>query len=247
MVASLSVQGLCAWYGDRQTLRDVAFATRPGRVLAVLGPSGCGKSTLLACIDRTLELTTGTRWTGSVRLGEQDLGTLAADDARALVGLVTQQPCPFPLSVLRNLAYVPRYRGVRGRAGLTRIAVEALRQVGLYDELGGDLKRSALTLSGGQQQRLCIARALTAEPQALLLDEPCSSLDVASTASVEETIIGLKDRCAIVLVTHNLGQARRVADDVLCLSAGRVAWQGPAEELFAETGPGAAVLEELYS
>jgi phosphate transport system ATP-binding protein len=246
MASKLTVTGLSASYDGHDVLHDVSFSAEAGRVTALIGPSGCGKSTLLSCIDRMLELVDGAKQEGSVELDGTDLGALKGDEVRSRVGLVSQRPAPFPFSVLGNLSYIPKYRGVRSKKRLREIATEALGRVGLLDELDGDLGRSALALSGGQQQRLCIARALTADPEVLMLDEPCSSLDVASTADVERTISELKRDRVVLLVTHNLAQAERVADDVVCMVAGRVVWTGAARDLFEQDGPGAGVLSELY-
>lgn len=242
--AALEVCDLNAWYGERQVLRDVSLSARKGRILAVIGPSGCGKSTLLSCLNRTLELTDRARWEGQVRLAGVPCKGWSADAVRERVGLVMQKPTPFPFSVERNVAYALRNRGVRRKAELSERVREQLEAVGLYEELAGEVRRSALELSGGQQQRLCIARALAVRPDVLLLDEPCSALDVASTSAVEDVLRSVASSCAIVIVTHNLAQARRIADDVACMSAGEVVWAGEAPELFERQRD--AVLRPLY-
>lgn len=240
----LEVRGLSAWYGKRQVLRDVDLDASIGRVTAIIGPSGCGKSTLLSCLNRTLELVPKTRWAGEVKLSGQDMAALDADAVRSRVGMVMQKPMPFPFSVERNITYALRYRGIRKRSELSRIVREQLSVVGLLDELEGDVSRSALELSGGQQQRLCIARALATNPAVLLLDEPCSALDVASSAQVEEVLARVSAQTAVVVVTHNLAQARRIADNVVCLQQGEVAWCGSARDLFENHRE--SVLEPLY-
>ena len=242
--AALEVAGLNAWYGDRRALSDVSLRAHKGRVLAIIGPSGCGKSTLLACLNRSLELTERARWEGQVRLAGESTQGWSADKVRERVGLVMQRPTPFPFSVERNVAYALRNRGMRRRSELSAAVEEQLRAVGLYEEIEGDVRRSALELSGGQQQRLCIARALAVHPEVLLLDEPCSALDIASTLAIEDVLRCVAGSCAVVIVTHNLAQARRVADDVVCMSAGEVAWSGTAEELFERQRE--SVLQPLY-
>ena len=240
----LEVRGLSAWYGKRQVLGDVDLDASIGRVTAIIGPSGCGKSTLLSCLNRTLELVPKTRWAGEVKLSGQDMAALDADAVRSRVGMVMQKPTPFPFSVERNITYALRYRGIRKRSELSRIVREQLSVVGLLDELEGDVSRSALELSGGQQQRLCIARALATNPAVLLLDEPCSALDVASSAQVEDVLARVSAQTAVVVVTHNLAQARRIADSVVCLQQGEVAWCGSARDLFENQRK--SVLEPLY-
>lgn len=241
---ALRVAEMNAFYGERQVLRDVAFEAQRGSVTAVIGPSGCGKSTLLACLNRTIEDVPGARWRGDVLLRGEQTAHLSADELRARVGLVMQQPTPFPFSIERNIAYGLRFRGVRNRRRLREAAETYLDMVGLLGEIDGDVRRSALELSGGQQQRLCIARALALEPDVLLFDEPCSALDVASSATVEAAVGELKKCCAVVVVTHNLAQARRIADSVVCMDAGRVVWQGGCAELFEEKRE--SVLAPLY-
>lgn len=240
----LEVRGLSAWYGKRQVLRDIDMDASVGRVTAIIGPSGCGKSTLLSCLNRTLELIPKARWAGEVKLSGQDTAALDADAVRCRVGMVMQKPTPFPFSVERNITYALRYRGIRKRSELSRIVGEQLSVVGLLDELEGDVSRSALELSGGQQQRLCIARALATNPAVLLLDEPCSALDVASSAQVEEVLARVSAQTAVVVVTHNLAQARRIADNVVCLQQGEVTWCGSARDLFENRRE--SVLEPLY-
>ena len=234
---ALRVTEMNEFYGERQVLRDVAFEARRGSVTAVIGPSGCGKSTLLACLNRTIEDVPGARWRGDVLLRGEETAHLSADELRARVGLVMQQPTPFPFSIERNIAYGLRFRGVRNRRRLREAAETYLDMVGLLGEIDGDVRRSALELSGGQQQRLCIARALALEPDVLLLD-------VTSSATVEAAIGELKKCCAVVVVTHNLAQARRIADSVVCMDAGRVVWQGGCAELFEEKRE--SVLAPLY-
>ena len=241
---ALRAESLNAFYGDRQVLHDVAISADRGQVTAVLGPSGCGKSTLLACLNRTIEDTQRARWEGRVQLGGEPMAGRSADEVRSRIGLVMQKPAPFPFSIERNVTYALRYRGIRNRQRLGETVQKYLSLVGLLDEIDGDVRRSAFELSGGQQQRLCIARALAVQPDVLLLDEPCSALDVASSATIEDVITKLKGECAMVVVTHNLAQARRIADTVVCMDAGRVVWQGPCADLFERQRE--SVLVPLY-
>ena len=230
----LSARGLRACYGARQVLDIDDLDVFDRTITAVIGPSGCGKSTLLSCLNRTIELVEGARWEGDVSLSGISIAEMPADEVRARIGMVMQKPAPLPFSVERNITYALRYRGMRRRDELAGIVREQLDRVGLLDELSSDVRRSALALSGGQQQRLCIARALAVNPDVLLLDEPCSALDVASTKVIEGVLSEVAKTCAVVVVTHNLAQARRIADEVVCLDAGRVAWAGKADELFEQ-------------
>ena len=230
----LSVRGLRACYGERQVLDIDRLDVRDRTITAVIGPSGCGKSTLLSCLNRTIELIDGARWEGYAALSGNPISKMSAEEVRGRIGMVMQKPAPLPFSVERNITYALRYRGMRRRDELAGVVREQLERVGLLDELGGDVRRSALALSGGQQQRLCIARALAVNPRVLLLDEPCSALDVASTKVVEGVLTEVARTCAVVVVTHNLAQARRIADEIICLDAGRMAWSGKASELFEQ-------------
>lgn len=220
-------------YGQKQVLKQINAAIHAHRITAIIGPSGCGKSTLLKGMNRLLELDSKAETTGSIHLQGKDLQTIPAEELRRRVGMVFQVPTPFPMSIYKNLAYAPRYYGVRNKAELDKIVQEVLETTGLYNEVKDELRRSALTLSGGQQQRLCIARALTAHPEVLLLDEPCSALDVKSTQTIEQMLLRLKEQYTVVIVTHNLFQARRIADDCIFLLNGQIWEQGTADGLFS--------------
>ncbi len=225
-------------YGENWVVRDVTLPVRQGEVLALIGASGSGKTTLLRSLNRLTEITAGGARAGRITLDGQEIHELEVNDLRRRVSMVFQQPNPFPMSIYDNVAYAlaeqrpPRGRRRRRTPELERAAEDALRRAGLYDEVAGDLDRSALRLSGGQQQRLCIARALAAEPEVLLLDEPCSALDPISTAIIEELIVGLRESVAIVIVTHNLQQAFRVADHVAFMHLGELVEYGPSEQVF---------------
>ncbi len=235
----MSIDGVWLAYGDNWVVRDVSLPVRQGEVLALIGASGSGKTTLLRSLNRLTEITAGAARAGRISLDGTDIHELEVNDLRRRVSMVFQQPNPFPMSIYDNVAYsLAEQRPERGRrrrrrsAELNLAVEEALRRAGLLDEVAGDLDRSALRLSGGQQQRLCIARALAANPEVLLLDEPCSALDPISTATIEELIIGLRESVAVVIVTHNLQQAFRVADHVAFMHLGELVEYGPSEQVF---------------
>ncbi len=229
-------------YGQNWVVRDVSLPVRQGEVLALIGASGSGKTTLLRSLNRLTEVTSGAARSGRITLDGQEIHELEVNELRRRVTMVFQQPNPFPMSIFDNVAYAvaerPGRRGRRRRRSpeLEEAVIDALRRAGLYEEVGDDLDRSALRLSGGQQQRLCIARALAARPEVLLLDEPCSALDPISTATIEELIVSLRESVAIVIVTHNLQQAVRVADHVAFMHLGELVEYGTSEQLFARPG-----------
>jgi phosphate transport system ATP-binding protein len=234
----MSVESVWLAYGENWVVRDVSLPVRQGEVLAMIGASGSGKTTLLRSLNRLTEVTSGASRSGSITLDGQDIHELEVNDLRRRVTMVFQQPNPFPMSIFDNVAYALAERPGRGGRRRRRspeiehAVTDALHRAGLYDEVAGDLERSALRLSGGQQQRLCIARALAADPEVLLLDEPCSALDPISTATIEELIVELRDSVAIVIVTHNLQQAFRVADHVAFMHLGELVEYGPSEQVF---------------
>jgi len=200
------------WYGGFQALRSVNMQVPGRRVTAIIGPSGCGKSSLIRCFNRMNELIPNFRAEGRILFEGQDIYARGVDpvDVRRRIGMVFQKPNPFPKSIYDNVAFGPRINGYEGR--LDEIVEQALRQAALWDDVKDILKRNALTLSGGQQQRLCIARALAVEPEVILMDEPCSALDPVATLKIEDLMRDLTETYAIVIVTHNMQQAARVAD-----------------------------------
>jgi phosphate transport system ATP-binding protein len=233
----MSLESVWLAYGDNWVVRDVSLPVRQGEVLAMIGASGSGKTTLLRSLNRLTEITPGAARSGHITLDGQDIHALEVNDLRRRVTMVFQQPNPFPMSIFDNVAYALAERPAGGRrrrrsAAIEHAVADALHRAGLDDEVAGDLERSALRLSGGQQQRLCIARALAAEPEVLLLDEPCSALDPISTATIEELIVELRDSVAIVIVTHNLQQAFRVADHVAFMHLGELVEYGTSEQVF---------------
>jgi phosphate transport system ATP-binding protein len=235
-VERMRADGLSVAYGGKPAVKSVTLPVRRGEVLALIGPSGCGKTTLLRTLNRLTELTPTATMAGRITLDGEDVFGLEVTHLRRRVSMVFQQPNPFPMSVFDNVAYALREQASRrpGKEELRPAVEEALRRAGLYEEVSHDLAHPALRLSGGQQQRLCIARALAARPEVLLLDEPCSALDPRSTATIEELIVKLRDELAIVIVTHNLQQAYRIADHVAFMYLGELVEYGPAEQVFGD-------------
>ena len=228
------IRNLSFWYGAKQALFDVSLDVPECSVMALIGPSGCGKSTFLRSLNRMNDLIEGTRHTGELILDGEDIHGRAVNlvDLRRRVGMVFQKSNPFPKSVLENVVFGPRVAGVRNKARLHEICEHCLRRAALWDEVKDRLDDSALNLSGGQQQRLCIARALATDPEVLLLDEPASALDPASTARIEDLIFELKHDYTIVIVTHNMQQAARVSDQTAFFFQGRLIESGPTDQLY---------------
>jgi len=234
VVERLRTEELSIAYSRKLAVKKVSLPVRQGEVLALIGPSGCGKTTLLRTLNRLVELTPGVTRSGRVTLDGIDVDEIDVTTLRRKVGMVFQQPNPFPMSIFDNIAYGIRERGRKrpGRREIAPYVAQALERAGLYEEVKDNLRGPALGLSGGQQQRLCIARSLAVNPEVLLLDEPCSALDPISTAAIEEQIIQLRSELAIVIVTHNLQQAQRVADRVAFMYLGDLVEYGAAEQVF---------------
>ena len=230
----LSTDRFSFWYGPKQALFDISLTAPPRSVTALIGPSGCGKSTFLRSINRMNALIPGVRHEGSIRLDDTDVYSREMDlvTLRRRVGMVFQRWNPFTKSIYDNVAYGPRVNGVRHRGDLDGIVESALRRAALWDEVKDRLRQNALGLSGGQQQRLCIARALANEPEVLLLDEPASALDPLATQKVEELLYELKRQLTIIIVTHNLQQAGRVADTTAFFYMGQLIEVGPTDRMF---------------
>src|SRR5437016_3529877 len=230
----IDVQHLNFYYGNKQALYDVSLPIREHQVTALIGPSGCGKSTFLRTLNRMNDLIEGTHHTGNISLDGEDSygGHVSLVDLRRRVGMVFQKSNPFPKSVFENVVFGPRVAGVRNRAMLHEIAERCLQRAALWEEVKDRLNDSALNLSGGQQQRLCIARALATDPEVLLLDEPASALDPASTARIEDLMFELKHDYTIVIVTHNMQQAARVSDLTAFFFQGRLIEAGPTDQLY---------------
>ena len=200
------------YYGAYQALHDISLEVHKNQVTAFIGPSGCGKSTFLRTLNRMNETVRHTRMEGRILLDGEDINPMEVSQLRRRVGMVFQRSNPFPKSIFENVAYGPRVNGIAKRADLSDLVENSLRRAALWDEVKEKLHKSAYDLSGGQQQRLCIARALAVDPEVLLLDEPCSALDPIATAKIEDLLFSLKSTCTIVIVTHNMQQAARVAD-----------------------------------
>jgi len=208
------IDSLEVYYGPFRAVRDVTLDVRKGEITAFIGPSGCGKTTVLRCLNRMNDLVPGARVVGSVRYRGSDLyaSSVSPAEVRRHIGMVFQKPNPFPKSVYDNVAFGPRVNGMKKKSLLDDTVEKSLRGAALWDEVKDRLKHSALGMSGGQQQRLCIARAIAVEPEAILMDEPCSALDPIATARIEELMQEIKERYTIVIVTHNMQQAARVSD-----------------------------------
>ena len=210
----ISVSNLDLYYGEKHALHKINMDIRKNSITALIGPSGCGKSTFLKCLNRMNDLVDYVKIEGTIKLNDQDIYSpdLDVTDLRKKVGMVFQQPNPFPMSIYDNIAYGPRVHGIRSRKKLDEIVETSLKQAYIFEEVKDILHKSALSLSGGQQQRICIARALAVKPEVLLMDEPTSALDPISTAKIEELMESLKKDYTVVVVTHNMQQALRVSD-----------------------------------
>lgn len=231
----ISVQNLNLYYGTNHALKDVSLDIRPNAVTAFIGPSGCGKSTFLKTLNRMNDLVENVKIEGKVLLDGDDIYAPGVDTTvlRKKVGMVFQQPNPFPMTIYDNIAYGPRVHGIRDKRKLDRIVEESLRGAAIFDEVKDRLKKSALGLSGGQQQRICIARALAVQPDVLLMDEPTSALDPISTSKIENLMEELKKRYTVVIVTHNMQQAVRVADDTAFFLLGDLIESGATSQIFS--------------
>ena len=233
-IRRMEIDEVSVAYSDRLAVKNVSLPVRQGEVLSLIGPSGCGKTTLLRSLNRLTELTSTAKLTGRILLDDIDIKLIEPTLLRRRVTMVFQQPNPFPMSVFDNIAYVLREQGSRRarKKALEPKVHSALERAGLFEEVKDNLDHPALKLSGGQQQRLCIARALAAEPEVLLLDEPCSALDPQSTQVIEDLIVKLRDDVAVVIVTHNLQQAYRIADHVAFMYLGDLVEYSSATALF---------------
>ena len=227
-----TVSDLNFYYGSHQALKGINLIVPNKRVMAFIGPSGCGKTTLLRTLNRMYETVPDTRVEGSIRLGDRDLFSFPATRLRRVVGMVFQKPSPFPKSIFDNVAYGLRLDPSIRRNEIADRVEKSLRRAALWDEVKDKLHQSANGISGGQQQRLCIARALAVEPEVLLLDEPCSALDPISTAKIEDLLFEIKNLCTIVIVTHNMLQAARVADYVGFFLNGELIELNRAKQIF---------------
>jgi phosphate transport system ATP-binding protein len=236
----IEVEQLSLHYGQKPAFHDVTLSINKGCITALVGPSGCGKTSFLTALNRLTDIIPGCRVAGRIRLDGLDVLAPQTDviRLRRRVGMIFQKPNPFPLSIMKNLEFPLREHGLKGREQIAASIETVLRDVGLWDEVKDRLHSPALALSGGQQQRLCMARALVLSPEVLLMDEPCSALDPLSSGVVEDLIVGLRNRYTILIVTHNLAQARRIADYAALFwvqnGAGQLIESGTAKQIFEE-------------
>ncbi|MGA2198399.1 MAG: phosphate ABC transporter ATP-binding protein PstB [Nitrososphaerales archaeon] len=227
--------GLNAWFGTKQALKSITASFQSNTVTAIIGPSGCGKSTYVRCLNRMHELTPNSRVTGEVLLDKENVYAPKVDPVliRRRVGMVFQKPNPFPtMTIYDNVAAGLKLTGMRKGRNLDEIVERCLRQVSLWDEVKDDLKKPGTSISGGQQQRLCIARAIAMEPEVILMDEPCSALDPIATAKIEQLMVQLQEKYTVIVVTHNMQQAARVADYTAFLYLGELIEYGPTSQIF---------------
>lgn len=228
------ISKLDLFYGDFKALKNINLKIPENQITAFIGPSGCGKSTLLKSLNRMNDLVESCKITGKVLLDGEDIyGDMDVSELRKRVGMVFQKPNPFPMSVYDNIAYGPRTHGIRSKVRLDEIVEKSLRDAAIWDEVKDRLKKSALGLSGGQQQRLCIARALAVEPEVLLMDEPTSALDPISTSKIEDLTLELKEKYTIIVVTHNMQQALRIADNTAFFLLGEIIEFSDTESMFS--------------
>jgi len=230
----VTTKNVSVFYGEKEAVKGVSLTFEPRSVTALIGPSGCGKSTFLRSLNRMNDLIPGARVTGEIHIGSKDINSPATDVVllRQKIGMVWQRPNPFHKSIYENIAFGPRYHGVKSRKKLDEIVEDALRRAALWDETKDRLHQSALALSGGQQQRLCIARSIAVKPEIILMDEPASALDPVSTAKIEELIGELKREYCIIIVTHNMHQAARISGRTVFFLNGKVIEADDTDKMF---------------
>ncbi len=230
----ITTKNLNLWYTTNHALKDINIELPERQITALIGPSGCGKSTFLKSLNRMNDLVEGCRIEGEITLDGVDIyKDMDVNILRKKVGMVFQKPNPFPMSIYDNIAYGPRIHGIKSKVQLDEIVERSLRQAAIWDECKDRLKKSALGMSGGQQQRLCIARALAVEPDILLMDEPTSALDPISTSKIEDLAVELKEKYTIIMVTHNMQQAARIADKTAFFLLGEVIEFDETEKMFS--------------
>jgi len=230
----IDVRNLSVWFGSNHVLKNIKIGFRPNAVTAVMGPSGCGKTTLIRAINRLNELIIGSRTTGEIYIDKEDIYSKETSvfELRRRVGMVFQKPNPFPISIYDNVAFGPRIHGVSDDKELQGIVERSLKEAALWDEVHDRLQDSALDLSGGQQQRLIIARALSVDPEIILMDEPCSALDPMATSKIEALMRKLAEKYTVIIVTHNMQQAARVSDYTVFMYVGEVVEYGITKNVF---------------
>ncbi|MEK6873832.1 MAG: phosphate ABC transporter ATP-binding protein PstB [Nanoarchaeota archaeon] len=234
MVEKIKIENLNFWYGEKQILSKVDLNFSENKITALIGPSGCGKSTLLRCMNRMNDLITISKINGNILFNSKNIYNESIDvtELRKKIGMVFQKPNPFPMSIFENVAYGLRVQGIKEKKEIVKIVEESLKKADLWDEVKDRLNGSAFKLSGGQQQRLCIARALAINPEVILMDEPCSALDPIATAKIESLLKKLKNEMTIIIVTHNMHQAKRVSDYTAYLLNGNIIEFSETKSLF---------------
>jgi phosphate transport system ATP-binding protein len=228
----LEIKDFSVNYGKSRVLKNINLEIEKNRITAIIGPSGCGKSTFLKSLNLMITEEKSSEILGKIYFNGKNIKDFQIENLRKKIGLVFQTPTPFPFSIYKNMIYAPVYYGIKDKKELDKIMKEKLVLAGLYDEIKDEMNKSALSLSGGQQQRLCIARELTVEPEILLLDEPCSALDIQNTMKIEEMLKNLSSKYTIVIVTHNLAQAKRIADKTAFFFDGELVEYGDTEDIF---------------
>ena len=218
----IETDALCVSYGNRKVLDNISYGFKKNKITAILGSSGCGKTTLLHALNDIISEEENVKLSGDIRLEGRSVYSMQKESLRKEVGLVFQTPVVFPMSIYKNMSYALNYHSTHSKKEIEDIIKEKLEFAGLYDEVKDKLKKSALKLSGGQKQRLCIARALTIVPKVLLLDEPCSALDIENTLLIEKLLSSLSENISIIIVTHNIEQAKRIGDEILTMKSGQL-------------------------
>ena len=229
----LEVKNFSVSYDDKKILKNINMYIDRNKITAIIGPSGCGKSTFLKSLNMMITEEKGTKTFGDIFFEGKNIKDFEVENLRKNIGLVFQTPTPFPFSIYKNMTYAPIYYGIKNKNQLDNLVKEKLKLAGLYDEIKDEINKSALSLSGGQQQRLCIARELTVEPEVLLLDEPCSALDIQNTIKIEEMLKNLSKNYTIIIVTHNLAQAKRIADKTAFFFDGELVEYEDTEKIFS--------------
>ena len=229
----LEVKNFSVSYDDKKILKNINMYIDKNKITAIIGPSGCGKSTFLKSLNMMINEEKGAKTFGDIFFEGKNIKNFEIELLRKNIGLVFQTPTPFPFSIYKNMTYAPIYYGIKNKNQLDNLVKEKLKLAGLYDEIKDEINKSALSLSGGQQQRLCIARELTVEPEVLLLDEPCSALDIQNTIKIEEMLKKLSKNYTIIIVTHNLAQAKRIADKTAFFFDGELVEYEDTEKIFS--------------
>ena len=229
----LEVKNFSVSYDDKKILKNINMYIDRNKITAIIGPSGCGKSTFLKSLNMMINEEKGAKTFGDIFFEGKNIKDFEVENLRKNIGLVFQTPTPFPFSIYKNMTYAPIYYGIKNKNQLDNLVKEKLKLAGLYDEIKDEINKSALSLSGGQQQRLCIARELTVEPEVLLLDEPCSALDIQNTIKIEEMLKNLSKNYTIIIVTHNLAQAKRIADKTAFFFDGELVEYEDTEKIFS--------------